>query len=193
VTFDLPDPVRLGIPEAVMELADRKKGMVLVTGAAGSGKSTTLACLIDRINKTRSAHVVTLEDPHEYLHRHDKSIITQREIVTDTESYVKALRAALRQSPDVILLGEMRDHETVNVAMTAAETGHLILSTLHTVGVANTIDRIIDSFPPAQQHQIRVQLAMVLQAVVSQQLVPGVDGTVVPAFEIMFVNAPSAI
>lgn len=188
VTFSLPDPHKLGIPDTVLELGARTKGLVLVTGPAGSGKSTTLACLIDHINKTRSAHIVTLEDPLEYLHRHGRSIITQREIATDTESYVKALRAALRQSPDVILLGEMRDYETTNVAMTAAETGHLILSTLHTVGVANTIDRIIDAFPPGQQHQIRVQLAMVLQAVVSQQLIPGIDGRVVPAFEIMIAN-----
>ncbi|MEM1483347.1 PilT/PilU family type 4a pilus ATPase [Oscillospiraceae bacterium PP1C4] len=188
VTFELPHPHEIGIPDTILNLADRTKGLVLVTGPAGSGKSTTLACIIDRINKTRSAHVITLEDPLEFLHKHNKSIVSQREIVTDTESYVKALRAALRQSPDVILLGEMRDYETINVAMTAAETGHLIISTLHTIGVANTIDRIIDAFPPSQQHQIRAQLAMVLQAVVSQQLIPTVDGRVVPAFEIMLVN-----
>lgn len=188
VTFELPDPKELGLPDVVLGLAGRSKGLVLVTGPAGSGKSTTLACIIDAINRTRSAHVITLEDPLEYLHLHKKSIVSQREVMTDTESYVKALRAALRQSPDVILLGEMRDYETINVAMTAAETGHLIFSTLHTIGVANTIDRIIDAFPPNQQHQIRVQLAMVLQAVVSQQLVPTVDGRVVPAFEVMLVN-----
>lgn len=189
ITFDLADPVKLGIPQTVLGFANYSKGMVLVTGPAGSGKSTTLACMIDLINSTRPAHVITLEDPLEYLHRHKKSIVSQREVITDTESYVKALRAALRQSPDVILLGEMRDHETMNVAMSAAETGHLILSTLHTIGAANTIDRIIDAFQPGQQHQIRAQLAMVLQAVVSQQLIPSVDGRVVPAYEVMVVNS----
>lgn len=189
ITFELASPDSLGIPPHVLNFSDFPKGLVLVTGPAGSGKSTTLACMIDRINKTRSAHVITLEDPIEYLHRHDKSIVSQRELITDTQSYVTALRAALRQSPDVILLGEMRDYETINVAMTAAETGHLVLSTLHTVGVANTIDRIIDAFPPNQQHQIRAQLSMVLQAVVSQQLVSTIDGGVVPAFEIMTANS----
>ena len=162
--------------------------MVLVTGPAGSGKSTTLACIIDQINKTRDEHIITLEDPLEFLHRHNRSIVSQREINVDTDNYVTALRAALRQSPDVILLGEMRDYETINVAMTAAETGHLLFSTLHTIGAANTIDRIIDVFPSNQQRQIAVQLSMVLNAVVSQQLVPTVDGNVVPAFEIMTVT-----
>ena len=189
VNFELPDPAVLGIPPAVLDLAQRTKGLVLVTGPAGSGKSTTLACIIDRINSSRNDHIITLEDPLEYLHRHNKSIVSQREISSDTDSYVKALRAALRQSPDVILLGEMRDFETINVAMTAAETGHLVISTLHTVGAANTIDRIIDAFPSNQQHQIRVQLSMILQAVVSQQLVPTKDGKVVAAFEIMLVNS----
>jgi twitching motility protein PilT len=147
VAFDLPDPSILGIPETVLEQADRKKGLVLVTGPAGSGKSTTLSCMIDRINRTRNAHIITLEDPIEFLHRHDRSIVSQREISLDTHSYVVALRAALRQSPDVILLGELRDAETMNIAMTAAETGHLVISTLHTVGAANTIDRIVDAFP----------------------------------------------
>ncbi|MFZ2539145.1 MAG: PilT/PilU family type 4a pilus ATPase [Oscillospiraceae bacterium] len=188
ITFELPNPDTIGIPKTVMNLANRSKGLVLVTGPAGSGKSTTLSCIIDRINSTRNAHVITLEDPLEYLHKHNKSIVSQREISTDTDSYVKALRAALRQSPDVILLGEMRDHETINVAMTAAETGHLIISTLHTVGAANTVDRIIDAFPPEQQNQIRIQLSMVLQAVVSQQLIPTIDGGVTPVFEIMLVN-----
>ncbi len=141
--------------------------------------------MIVHINSTRESHIITLEDPLEYLHMHKMSIVSQREIVTDTETYLTALRASLRQSPDVILLGEMRDHETINVAMTAAETGHLILSTLHTIGASNTIDRIIDAFPPSQQHQIAIQLSMVLQAVVSQQLVPTVDGKMIPAFEIM--------
>ena len=161
---------------------------MLVTGPAGCGKSTTLACIIDRINHTRNAHVITLEDPIEFLHRHDKSVVTQREIGLDTDSYVNGLRAALRQAPDVILLGEMRDYETIRIAMTAAETGHLVISTLHTTGAANTVDRIIDIFPANAQQQIRVQLSMVLQAVVSQQLVPATDGSQIPAFELMFAN-----
>ena len=185
ISFTLPHPSELGIPDAVMELADARSGMILVTGPAGSGKSTTLACLIDKINHEREAHIITLEDPLEFLHRHEKSIVSQREINTDTENYLTALRAALRQSPDVILLGEMRDYETINTAVTAAETGHLIFSSLHTIGAANTIDRIIDVFPASQQHQISIQLASVLQAVVSQKLVPSVSGEMVPAFEIM--------
>lgn len=189
VTFELPDYQQLHIPNQVMELAHRTKGFVLVTGPAGSGKSTTLACIINAINQARNAHVITLEDPIEYLHRHHQSVVTQREVGTDTESYMTALRAALRQSPDVILLGEMRDYETIKTAMTAAETGHLVISTLHTVGAANTIDRIIDNFPANQQQQIRVQLSMVLEAVVSQQLIPTIDGKIIPAFEIMFLNS----
>ena len=185
ISFTLPHPSERGIPDAVMELADSRSGMILVTGPAGSGKSTTLACLIDKINHEREAHIITLEDPLEFLHRHEKSIVSQREINTDTENYLTALRAALRQSPDVILLGEMRDYETINTAVTAAETGHLIFSSLHTIGAANTIDRIIDVFPASQQHQISIQLASVLQAVVSQKLVPSVSGEMVPAFEIM--------
>ena len=162
--------------------------MILVTGPAGSGKSTTLACMIDQINQHQNKHIITLEDPLEYLHQHAKSVVSQREINVDTENYVSALRAALRQSPDVILLGEMRDYETIEVAMTAAETGHLLLSTLHTIGAANTIDRIIDVFPANQQKQIGVQLSTVLNAVVSQQLVPTMDGRLVPALEIMTVT-----
>ena len=188
IAFQLPDPAELSIPEDVMSIANLTKGMVLVTGSAGSGKSTTMACLIDRINHSREGHIITLEDPIEYLHRHDKSIVSQREINVDTESYVNALRASLRQSPDVILLGEMRDYETIDVAMTAAETGHLVFSTLHTIGAANTVDRIIDVFPANQQRQIAVQLSMVLQAVISQQLVPTVDGKQVPVFEIMTIT-----
>lgn len=188
ITFHLPDLNTLGIPDYVVHLGDTGKGMVLVTGPAGSGKSTTLACIIDQINKTQQKHIITLEDPLEFLHQHNHSIVSQREINVDTDNYVIALRAALRQSPDVILLGEMRDYETINVAMTAAETGHLLLSTLHTTGAANTIDRIIDVFPANQQRQIAVQLSMVLNAVVSQQLVPTVDGKVVPALEIMTVT-----
>ncbi len=189
VRFDLPDPKELGIPDTVLQLADRTKGLVLVTGPAGSGKSTTLACLIDRINNTRSEHVITLEDPIEYLHSHKKSIVSQREIATDTESFVTALRASLRQAPDVILLGEMRDADTIATAMTAAETGHLVFSTLHTMGAANTIDRVLDAFPPDQQAQVRIQLSMVLGAVVSQQLIPTLDGSVACAFEIMLCNS----
>ena len=185
ITFELPNPAELGIPDAVMGLSECTKGMVLVTGPAGSGKSTTLACLVDRINSTKQDHIITLEDPLEYLHHHKESIVSQREISTDTENYLVALRAALRQSPDVILLGEMRDFETIQTAMTAAETGHLVLSSLHTIGAANTISRIIDVFDASQQRQIAVQLSMVLKAVVSQQLVPAKNGTLVPAFEIM--------
>lgn len=188
VAFDIPDWQTLGIPEEVMDLADVGHGMVLVTGTAGSGKSTTQACIIDRINRTRQAHIITLEDPIEFLHRDRESIVSQREIAIDTEDYLSALRACLRQAPDVILLGEMRDHETIRTAMTAAETGHLVIATLHTKGAVNTIDRIVDSFPPAQQAQIRVQLSMVLHTVVSQQLLPDQEGGRVPAFEIMHVN-----
>ena len=188
ITFDLPDYSELGIPNTIINMGNGSGGMILVTGPAGSGKSTTLACIIDHINKTRDKHIITLEDPLEYLHRHNRSIVSQREINVDTENYVTALRAALRQSPDVILLGEMRDYETISIAMTAAETGHMLLSTLHTIGAANTIDRIIDVFPANQQRQVAVQLSMVLSAVVSQQLLPAVDGGVVPAFEIMTVN-----
>ena len=188
IQFGIPDYQSLQIPDTVMSVAEKTKGLVLVTGPAGSGKSTTLACLIDRINENRSGHIITLEDPIEFLHRNKKSIVSQREIGLDTANYITALRACLRQAPDVILVGEMRDHETIQTALTAAETGHLVISTLHTVGAANTIDRIIDAFPPVQQQQIRIQLSMVLQAVVSQQLVPKVSGGVVPAFEIMFLN-----
>lgn len=189
VAFDIPDYRALRIPEQVMDLADLARGMVLVTGTAGSGKSTTQACIIDRINRTREAHIITLEDPIEYLHRDRRSIVSQREIAIDTTDYLSALRACLRQAPDVILLGEMRDHETIRTAMTAAETGHLLLATLHTNGAVNTIDRIIDAFPSTQQSQIRVQLSMVLRTVVSQRLLPDVDGELVPAYEIMHMNA----
>lgn len=188
VHFDLPDYEKMRIPESVIKLANLKKGLVLVTGAAGSGKSTTISYIIDKINETRNCHILTLEDPIEFLHRHKKSIVSQREVRIDSESYATALRAAMRQSPDVILVGEMRDYETMDVAMTAAETGHLVLSTLHTIGAANTIDRVIDVFPAAQQQQIRVQLSMVLQAVVSQQLLPSTNNELVPAFEILKMN-----
>lgn len=189
VPFDLPDPAKLGIPVQVMQLSECKSGIVLITGVASSGKSTTLSCILDRINQSRSGHIITIEDPIEFLHKHNRCIVSQREINIDTDSYIDALRAALRQSPDVILLGEMRDYETISVAMTAAETGQLVLSTLHTLGAANTIDRIIDVFPINQQHQIRVQLSMVLNAVVCQQLLPSVDGGLIPSFEIMTTNS----
>lgn len=188
ISFSLPSPESLGIPENVMKFCNLNKGLILVTGPAGSGKSTTLACMVNAINERQDGHIITLEDPVEFLHRHKKSIVSQREVNIDTESYATALRASLRQSPDVILLGEMRDYETINVSMTAAETGHLILSTLHTIGAANTIDRIIDVFPANQQRQVTVQLSMVLQAVISQQLVPTVDGELIPVFEIMTVT-----
>ena len=188
VSFQLPDPKIMNIPDIIIDLAKQKKGMVLVTGPAGSGKSTTLACIIDQINQTRSSHIITIEDPIEYLHTHNKSIVSQREVYHDTHNYVSALRAALREAPEVILVGEMRDLETIDIAITAAETGHLVFSSLHTIGAANTIDRVIDVFPPTQQQQIRIQLAMVLNAVVSQQLLPGVDGKMIPVFEIMICN-----
>ena len=189
VAFDIPDYRALRIPEQVMDLADLAHGMVLVTGTAGSGKSTTQACIIDRINRTREAHIITLEDTIESLHRDRRSIVSQREIAIDTTDHLSALRSCLRQAPDVILLGEMRDHETIRTAMTAAETGHLLIATLHTNGAVNTIDRIIDSFPSTQQSQIRVQLSMVLHTVVSQRLLPDVEGGLVPAYEIMHMNA----
>lgn len=188
ISFELPDPEQLGIPEEVIRLGELRDGMVLVTGPAGSGKSTTLACIIDHINSTRSVNIITLEDPIEFLHSHKKSIVSQREMAVDSENYVTALRATLRQSPDVILLGEMRDFETISVAMTAAETGHFLMSTLHTIGAANTINRIIDVFPANQQRQVAVQLSMVLDAVVSQQLVPTIDGGLTPVFEFMKVT-----
>ena len=188
VMYEIPDYRALHISESIMKLADIKKGLVLITGSAGSGKSTTLTCMIDRINERRQGHIITIEDPIEFLHRHKNCIISQREINIDTANYIQSLRAALRQSPDVILLGEMRDYDTMQIEMTAAETGQFILSTLHTIGAANTIDRIIDVFPSSQHHQIRVQLSMVLQAVVSQQLIPTKNGGLIPAFEIMKVN-----
>ena len=185
IHFGLPDPVELGIPETVLSLAENKKGLVLITGAAGTGKSTTLACLIDRINKTRDCHIITMEDPIEYIHRHDKAIVTQREISIDTPGYLDALRSALRESPDVILLGEMRDYDTISAALTAAETGVLLFSTLHTSSAANTINRILDVFPANQQQQVKIQLAQILKGVVCQQLVPAVGGGQVPVFEIL--------
>ena len=188
VRFELPDPQRLGIPQSVMELADTQSGMVLVTGPAGSGKSTTLACLIDHINRERQGHIITLEDPIEYLHSHNGCIVSQREMHSDSQGFAVALRAALRQAPDVIMLGEMRDYDTMATALTAAETGHLLFSSLHTLGAAKSIDRIVDVFPANAQQQVRVQLGAVLRAVVSQQLVPTVTGELTPVFEVMRVT-----
>lgn len=185
----IPKPEALGIPNSVVDLYNKKRGLVLVTGPTGSGKSTTLASLIDKINNKRNVHVITLEDPIEYLHNHREAMINQREIGLDSSSYATALRAALREDPDVILVGEMRDLETISIAITAAETGHLVFSTLHTNGAASTIDRIVDVFPPHQQQQIRIQLATVLEAVISQQLLPTADHqSRVAAFEVMLAN-----
>lgn len=171
----IPSFKELGLPEVLGYLARRPNGLILVTGPTGSGKSTTLAAMIDLINREQRLHVITLEDPIEYLHRHDLSIINQREIGQDSQSFAAALRAALREDPDVILVGEMRDLETIAIAVTAAETGHLVLATLHTSSAAETIDRIVDVFPPAQQEQIRVQVANTIEGIVSQQLIPRVD------------------
>lgn len=166
----IPTLQQLNLPDNLKDFTELTRGLILVTGPTGSGKSTTLASLINIINEQRKAHILTLEDPIEYLHAHKNSVVNQREIGNDSDSYAGALRAALRQDPDVILIGEMRDLETISIAITAAETGHLVLSTLHTIGAAKTIDRIIDVFPPHQQQQVRVQLASVLQGVISQQL-----------------------
>ena len=186
VAEDIPDANSLGVPFSVQELVKKKRGLVLVTGPTGSGKSTTLASMIDIINTNYSYNIITLEDPVEYLHRHKKSIVNQREVGLDTKSYTGALRAALREDPDVILIGEMRDLDTIQTAITAAETGHLVFSTLHTIGAPATIDRIIDVFPPYQQSQIRSQLALVLEGVISQQLIPTIGGKGrVAAFEVM--------
>ncbi len=188
IPFGLPSAEDFNIPDEVLRLSSFQKGLVLVTGPAGAGKSTTLACIIDRLNHERTGHIITMEDPIEYVHKHGTCIVTQREVPTDVASYGEALRSAMREAPDVILLGEMRDYDTISTAVTAAEMAQLLFSTLHTTGAASTVDRIIDAFPASQQRQIRIQLSMVLQAIVSQQLVPAIDGGAVPAFEIMFVN-----
>jgi twitching motility protein PilT len=186
----IPDRVRtmsdLGLPPAVEQIASEQRGLILVTGATGSGKSSTLAALIDHINSTRGGHIVTIEDPIEFLHRDKKSFISQREVDVDTRSFAEALRGALRQDPDVILVGEMRDHETIETALTAAETGHLVLSTLHTLDATETVTRIVSSFPPHQQKSVRLQLAGILRAVISMRLVRASNGVGrVPAAEIM--------
>lgn len=185
LSFEVPTPKELGVPEAVINLTNKKRGMVLVTGATGSGKSTTLASLIGTIARNYKKTIITLEDPIEYLHKHGKSMVLQREIGYDSMSYANAVRAALRQDPDVILVGEMRDLETISIAITAAETGHLVFSTLHTNSAASAVDRMIDVFPPFQQQQIRVQLAGVLEGIVAQQLLPREGGGRVAAFEVM--------
>ncbi len=190
VTLKIPTLDELGFPPVLKELTQRQRGLVLVTGPTGSGKSTTLAAMINQINSTRSGHIITLEDPVEYLHKHNKCIINQREIGKDSRSYQNALRAALREDPDVILVGEIRDMETISIALTAAETGHLVFSTLHTIGASKTIDRITDIFPPYQQQQTKIQLAAVLQGVISQQLLPKSDNSGrIAALEIMVVTA----
>lgn len=189
VALKIPTLKELKFPSSVKELTERQRGLVLITGPTGSGKSTTLAAMINEINSNRSSHIITLEDPIEYLHKHNKSIVNQREIGRDSKTYQNALRAILREDPDVILVGEMRDLETISIAITAAETGHLVLSTLHTIGAAKTIDRIVDVFPPFQQQQIKIQLAAVLQGIVSQQLLPKIDENGrVAALEIMTIT-----
>ncbi|WP_075718184.1 type IV pilus twitching motility protein PilT [Roseburia sp. 499] len=186
LSFDIPNPGDLGIPDAVIKLTGLKRGLVLITGATGSGKSTTLAALIGLIARTYAKTIITLEDPVEYIHQHNKSMVLQREVGGDTMSYANALKAALRQDPDVILVGEMRDLETISTAITAAETGHLVFSTLHTNSAADSIDRVIDVFPPHQQQQIRIQLAGVIEGVVAQQLLPvQKTGGRVAAYEVM--------
>jgi twitching motility protein PilT len=174
---ELPSIDDLGLPAVLHDFARRPRGMVLVTGPTGSGKSTSLAGIIDEINRTREEHILTIEDPIEFLHRHKKCIVNQREIGSDAQSFAGALKAALRQDPDVILVGEMRDLETIHTALTAAETGHLVFATLHTQDTPQTIDRIIDVFPPEQQQQVRVQLSVALQGIVTQQLLPTLDGS----------------
>ncbi len=189
IPLEIPTIEDLGLPTIVKDLSNLPRGLILVTGPTGSGKSTTLASMINLINQEKKCHILTLEDPIEYLHKHNKSIVNQREIGSDSRSFSNGLRAALRQDPDVILVGEMRDLETISIALTAAETGHLVLSTLHTIGAAKTIDRIIDVFPPHQQQQVRVQFSSVIQSIISQQLLPKANGEGrVAAFEIMVAN-----
>ena len=186
IPMDVEKLDALSLPPVLKQIAGEPRGLVLVTGTTGSGKTTTLATMIDEINSTRTAHIITLEDPIEYLHRDNKSIVSQREIGVDTDSFAHALRSALRQDPDVILVGEMRDFETIDTALHAAETGHLVFSTLHTLDATETINRIIGVFPPHQQKQVRLQLASVLKAVISQRLIPKADGAGrAPAVEVL--------
>ena len=188
VVFEIPDWRKLHIPQQIMDLAGETHGLVLMAGPAGSGKSTTQACVIEQINRTRACHIVTLEDPIEFLYRNQKSIISQTEIGIDAADYESALESCLRQAPDVLLLGELRENEVIRTAMTASETGLLVFAAMQTHGVVNTIERIVDIFPTQQQEQIRMQLSMVLHTVISQQLLPGINGDLVPAYEIMRVN-----
>jgi twitching motility protein PilT len=185
VATDRATVTELGLPPVVTRLADEPRGLVLVTGTAGSGKTTTLAAMIDHINSTREGHIVTIEDPIEVLHADKKCIVNQREIGIDTESYADALRHVVRQDPDIILIGEMRDHETVAAALTAAEIGNLVFSTLHTIDATETINRIIDFFPPYQQKQVRLMLASTLKGIISMRLIPSINGGLVPAVEVM--------
>jgi twitching motility protein PilT len=190
IPMRIPTLDELNLPEVIKKISMEQRGLILVTGTTGSGKSTTLASMIDIINNTRTEHIMTIEDPIEYLHRDKKSIVNQREIGSDTESFSKALRQSLRQDPDVILVGEMRDFETIQTALTAAETGHLVLSTLHTVDATETINRIISVFPPYQHKQVRMQLSAVLKSVISMRLLPRADGKGrVPAVEILIATA----
>jgi twitching motility protein PilT len=190
IPMDVAKIDELALPSVLKRIADERRGLVLVTGTTGSGKTTTLASMVDEINSTRTAHIITLEDPIEYLHRDGLSIISQREIGVDTDSFSQALRSALRQDPDVILVGEMRDFETIETALLAAETGHLVFSTLHTLDATETINRIISVFQPHQQKQVRVQLASVLRAVISQRLIPKADGKGrAPAVEVLISTA----
>lgn len=182
----IPEFSSLGLPDTILQFTKKTRGLVLFAGPSGCGKSTTLASLLDIINKEYCYHILTIEDPVEYLHRHNKSLVTQKEIGEDADTFASALRSALRQDPDVIMVGEMRDPETMAIALSAAETGHLVFSTLHTVGAVKTIDRVLDSFPTNQQNQIRSQLATVLEGIVSQQLLPArTDQGLVPACEVM--------
>ena len=190
LSTNIPKPSQLGLPQSVINLNDLKRGLVLVTGPTGSGKSTTLASIIDLINTNSYRNVITLEDPIEYVHQSKLCNVAQREMGVDSKNFASALRAALREDPDVILVGEMRDYETISTAVTAAETGHLVFSTLHTIGATATIDRILDTYPPQQQEQARSQLAVCFQGIVSQQLIPKVGGGRVAAFEIMIGNDP---
>lgn len=187
VSFGIPDWKELGIDKDVMTIAQMTSGLVLITGPSGSGKSTTLACIVDAINQTRNAHIITIEDPIEYLHRNAMGVVSQREIAIDTTDYLKAFKASLRQAPDVIVLGEMREAEAAQAAMSAAESGRLVISTMHTHGAVNTLESIIDMFPAIQQQQVRLQMNQSLRLVVSQQLIPGADGRI-PVFEIMYMN-----
>lgn len=188
---EIPSPDELGIPQVVRDLALKHQGMILVTGPTGSGKSTTLASLVNLINETRGCHIVTIEDPIEYVHEHKRAAVNQREVGTDTESFHNALRAVLREDPDVLLVGEMRDNESIQFALTAAETGHLVFATLHTNDTAQSIARMIDVFPAEQQDQVRVQLSAALSAVVYQRLIPRTETGLVAAFEVLVATPPA--